>query len=283
MTNDRPRTTDRAELWLPLLRSFSNVSSSFVVWKNVESALYGTGDIDAAAKRDDWPVLVGEFRRWAEDAGVGPVVVCEHIPGGINMIAVAPSLDSFLEVGLKERRLWRGATLFHVEDLRSLIYEDARGFRSVRPGAEGAFKLLLNGTRYGGRKNREAIRSKGVVENLRADPAGVEAASPLVGPARGALVRGARAAAAGGWDRPAMLMVESWAVMRAMSDLRMLVRRMYFKLVRTQTCPVVKAILRQGRTIPGDMAEWLDDVATNHAVYGTLAPRAGGPGAADQP
>lgn len=238
-----------------------------MVWKNVGSALHGTGDIDAAAHRADWPQIVEEFRRWTRSHQVGPVIVCDHIPGGLNLVAAAPQFETFLEVGIKEERLWRGSKLFRVGELGPLIVDDPRGFRSVRPGAEGLFKLLLNGTAYGGRMNAEALRDKDVVPLLRSDPEGVAAAASLLGLARSALLRGARAAALGGWDRRAMLAVELWAMARNVRDLPMLVRRLNFKIRRKQSCPVVKAILIQGRRIPGDVDHWLAAVALGHEVY----------------
>ena len=107
-----PAEADRTGLWLPLLRRLTLVSATWLVWKNVESALRGSGDIDAAADPRDWPAIEQEFIAWAASEGVGPVVACPHIPGGLNLVAAPPRGVTLLEMGVKDRKIWRGATLF---------------------------------------------------------------------------------------------------------------------------------------------------------------------------
>ncbi|HET7457979.1 MAG TPA: hypothetical protein VFJ74_10005 [Gemmatimonadaceae bacterium] len=261
---------DRSALWLPLLRRFTELSPQWVVWKNADAALAGVGDIDAAAPERDWTVLERAFREWATAQGVGPVVVCHHIPGGLNLVAVPPSMPTLLEVGMKARRIWRGATLFVLDDLVPLMRMDPRGFRRLRPGAEGLLKLLLNGVAWGGRPNRTALEAKGVLPLLRDDPEGVrDAAHRLLGGAADAAIAGAERAAAGGWDAGAMRAVERHALLRAARSPRILGRRALFRARGKAECPVVAAILRDGRRIPDDRAGWLARVATSHAVYAT--------------
>lgn len=255
---------DRVALWLPLLRQLTLSAPSWLVWKNVDSAFYGTGDIDAAARPDDWSVIVREFHAWAEDAGVGPVFECHHIPGGLNLIAVPAGLPTFLEMGVKERRYWRGSTLFVVDDLLPMTVQDDRGFRRLPTGAEGLFKLLLNGTRRGGAPNEEALAAKGVREQLRADPGGIRLAARLLGPARHAAVVGARHAAADGWSRPAMLAVEGWAIARAATHPQEAATRLQFRRRGRATCPIVDGILSGGRQIPADRESWIERLARDH-------------------
>jgi hypothetical protein len=258
---------DRALLWLPLLRRLTDVSASWGVWKNVDAALAGDGDIDAAAPETDWPVIEREFRRWASEHALGPVIICHHIPGGLNLVAVPSTMPTLLEVGVKARRIWRGATLFVLDDLKPLMVLDSRGFRRLRPGAEGLFKLLLNGTRWDGRPNRDGLRIKRVAELLLDDPAGAQLAAQLLGPAADAVMRAAQRAAAGDWDRRAILKVEGWALLRALRSPVLAAKRARFRLRTTTTCPVVSTLLRDHRRIPADRETWLRRVAANHAVF----------------
>jgi hypothetical protein len=259
-----PAHQDRSSLWLPLLRRLAEACPDWVVWKNAESALSGIGDIDAAAPRKDWDVIEGEFRRWAAERDLGPVLVCHHIPGGLNLICIPKDLPTFLEVGVKDRRVFRGSTLFVAGDLKPMMQMDPRGFRRIRPGAEGLFKLLLNGTRRGGRPNWVGIRDKHVLELLREDPQGMRMAARLLGPAGKPLVAGAERAMAGGWDRGAMMLVEGWALVRALRSPLVLVKRLQFRL-RGKDCPIVRAILTTHRRIPADREGWLREVALSHA------------------
>ncbi|MDQ2912142.1 MAG: hypothetical protein M3T56_02690 [Chloroflexota bacterium] len=260
---------DRSELWLPLLRRLTQVSSSWLVWKNVDSALFGIGDIDAAAAEGDSEMIQREFFSWARERRVGPVVVCTHIPGGLNLIAIPPRQQTFLEFSVKARKAFRGGTLFVLEDLTPLIEMDPRGFRRLRSGAEGLLKLVLNGMRWGGRPNPVGLREKHVPELLRADPSGVALAAKLFGPAEHAAVAGAEAVARGAWNRRAMLTIETFAVARALRHPLVLGQRVWFRTRTKQTCPVVRAILVEGRRIPADRDRWLRLIESNHAVLET--------------
>ena len=271
-------SADRTALWLPLLKDLTAASPGWLVWKNAESAFTGSGDIDAAADDGDWPLVEERFHAWAEAQGVGPVIVCHHIAGGLNLVAVARDLPTFLEMGVKARRIWRGATLFVHQDLLPMAMRDDRGFRRLRPGAEGLFKLLLNGTRRDGGPNETALRDKGVREQLRADPEGVRQAARLLGRAQGAMLVGARRAAEDSWDRRAMLAVQGWMLLCALRRPDVLLARLRFRLRGRRTCPVIEAILRGGRHIPGDPDAWLAEVARNHTILDGDR-RAGGPAA----
>jgi hypothetical protein len=74
-----------------LLQGLTEASPGWLVWRNTESALTGTGDIDAAADETDWPVIEAEVRRWAVEQDVGPVVVCHHIatPAGHSALPLS--------------------------------------------------------------------------------------------------------------------------------------------------------------------------------------------------
>ena len=157
---------DRTQLWLPLLQRLSEVCPSWLVWKNADSAFTGTGDIDSAAPDGEWQNIEREFRAWATQQEIGPAIVCRHIPGGLNLVAVPMDGSTLLEVGVKANKLWRGSILFVLDDLLPLVEWDQRGFRRVRPGAEGLFKLLLNGVRWDGNPNQDGLVSKHVIELL---------------------------------------------------------------------------------------------------------------------
>ena len=85
----------------------------------------------------------------------------------------------------------------------------------MRPGAEGLLKLVLNGSRWGGRPNFEGLRTKHVAELLDQDEEGARLCAPLFGPAAPAVLALADSVRAGGWDRTAMLKVEAQALFKA--------------------------------------------------------------------
>jgi hypothetical protein len=269
---------DRAELWLPLLRRLTDLSPTYVVWKQIDSALEGVGDIDSAADPADWDVLEEAFRAWAVEHALEPTAVCNHIPGGRNLIAAPESITSFLELSIKHDKIWRGSMLFTLDQLAPLTIIDTRGFRRVRPGAEGLLKLVLNGSRWGGRADAAGLRAKHVVALLDEDPEGSDAAAALFGSAAPAARTLAARVRAGGWDRRAMLRLEGRALAKAATDPVTLARRAWFRAFSTSHCPVVKAIVGGDRLMPGDRADWWRSVAQGHAVYGLPAgtnPRSG--------
>jgi hypothetical protein len=257
---------------MPLLNRLTDIAPTWAVWKNVDSALQRDGDIDSMAAPDSWPAIELETHAWATAQGLGPVIVCTHIPGGLNL--VVPDADSpyLFEIGVKERKLFRGSALFTYDQLLPLLEMDPRGFRRVAPGAEGVLKLLLNGTRRGGARDADGMRDKNVVELLRADPDGARrAADAIGGVAAPALRRAVDAAAAGRWARGAVAIVEARALLRTLAEPRMTLRRARFIASGRNPCPVVLALLGNARIIPGDRERWLASVASTHRLSTEVA------------
>lgn len=258
---------DRSELWLSLLRRLTERFPRWGVWKNVGSALTGPGDVDSLAPPEDWPAIEAEFRAWAAEKGLGPIIVCRHVPQGPHFIALQEGSPYLMQLDVKIRGTFRGSTLIDVPALLDLSELDEEGFRRVRPGAEAVIKLACNGTLRGGRMNAEGVRRKGVVELLRRDPEGVRlAARRLFGPAGGALLAGADGLLRGEWNRGAMLAVEGWALLRSAAEPQVPVSRAWFDLVGKKRCPVLRVIRQSNRRIPGDAAAWLREVAATHDV-----------------
>ncbi len=258
---------DRTQLWLGLIQHLTATFPRWALWKNPESAFAGTGDIDSFAPPGDWSAIQETFRRWAADSGLGPMIVCRHIPQGPHFITLQDSSDYIVQLDVKERGTFRGSTLIDAWTLLPLSEIDERGFRRVRPGVEGIIKLCMNGVRRGGRPNHEGLSSKRVGELLRADPEGVELGVRLVGPAAGALRRGARAAAEDSWDRKAMATVEAWSLLRGAAEPQVAASRLWFLHVQAKRCPIVRLIREFDRRVPAERDRWLQEVAADHDIY----------------
>jgi hypothetical protein len=267
MADPTPVAGPRHDLWLDLLRRLTDSAPAWGVWKNVESALAGTGDLDTSAPEREWDVVEREFAAWAARHALGGVAVCKCIPRTVNLIALPSDSPTFLQLEVKGQVTFRASTLFDADDLVPLMTMDPRGFRILRPGAEGLFKFLTNGTRRGGRPHHEWMASKHILEQLREDPDGYRAAARILGAGGAPALAGVEAALRGGWDRRAMLTFEAWGAVRALAEPRTGFERTWFRLVRKRSCPVLKVVYQAQRLMPPDPDAWLQTVARTHRTY----------------
>jgi hypothetical protein len=252
--------------WLPLLRDLTTQTRTWAVWKSPKSALTGDGDVDSVAAEPEWPIVVRQFHEWARAQGVGPVIRCTHFSGLLILVACAGEKPTRLrQLDVYSRHLFRGSALVTAEELVPLARLEARGFRRLRPGAEGLL-LLLRGLPRGGRALAPAARMQ-ILELLRSDPAGAEELAALLRFPAAVL----QAFEAGDWDRRAALAFEVRAASRFFlhpAELRACVALDYRRL---RGCSLVES-LQQGRRVEGDRSTWLSQIARTHRVDEPTAP-----------
>ncbi|CAN5577254.1 hypothetical protein BH20ACT23_BH20ACT23_23550 [soil metagenome] len=253
-------------LWLPLLRRLTERFPGWGLWKNAEDALQGHGDFDSTAEEGAWDGITDEFARWAAASGLGPVAACRHVKGALFLAALDEAGSKIFELDVNSRKYFRGWTVFQPGQLLPVMELDARGFRRVRPGAEGVILLTQNGLKWGGRQNSEGLARKRVAEFLSSDLEGVLEAAKLFRPADKALVRAAESAARHDWDRAAMLTVEARAVLGALAAPSILASRVRAKRVKKQ-CPLLVTIFSDGRTVRGNTDAWIKRVAGQGEVH----------------
>lgn len=257
---------NRAGLWLPLLRELTETFPRWAVWKNVESALAWHGDVDSFAPPSDWPAIEGVFLAWVRSNRLGPAIICRHIPQGPHFVTWENVSPYLLQLDVKRLGTFRGSILIDVEDLEKLSEMDTRGFRRIRPGAEGVLKLVYNGMKPGGRRNAEGLRFKRVVELLQQDPEGARLAADLFGLAAPAVRASVEAVQRGEWKRSAMLAVEAWSLIRSPAHPGELVGRLWLNMVGKKRCPVLQVIREHDRRLPDDREAWLRRVAASHVI-----------------
>jgi hypothetical protein len=231
--------------------------------------LLGTGDVDSVAARRAWPMIEREFHAWAQQRDLGPSFSCRHIPRTVNHFVLLSGGPDLLQLEVKAGATFRGSVQFHAVDVLALSQLDERGFRELRPGAEGLLKLVLNGMQRGGQPDWDGIADKHVLELLQSDWEGAERMAARLGPGGGAALRGAQAALAGDWDHRAMLELEGWAASKAVIQPHVIAERVWFRLVRKPRCPVLRTVYQHGRRVPdADPSGWLHEVAAQHPVRG---------------
>jgi hypothetical protein len=266
------RARERSEArWITLLRALSESSPARAVWKNAEAGLAGEGDVDFLAPQGEWDAIEHDFLRWARDHELGPVIVCRHLPGAMFLVALPPGPEAWLQLDVRARVTWRGATLLEAGDAEPYTELDERGFRRLRPGAEGVLKLFVNGVAPGGRRKGAGLAREGVGALLERDPTGVAQAAALFG-VLAPLVQAATAAvAAGRWPRRALAAIESVTLLRAPLEPVVLVGQAAARRAKRR-CPVMVAGTRGGRRVPQPREEWLVRVARTHIVHGWMPP-----------
>jgi hypothetical protein len=259
------RVVTRAGLWLPLLRRLTESAPSWAVWKSPESAFHGSGDIDAVASKDDWMIVIRECRLWARERSLGPLVLCTHVPELLILAACeGDGSTALLQMDVYSHHVFRGARL-DVRNLRPLMRLDERGFRRLRPGAEGLQLLLERGIGYGGTV-ANAYTAERIAELLREDPEGVEQTAAILGARGRHALAAARGLAAGGWDRREVILLELRSVARLLQDPRDLSACLVRDARRLRRCLVIRT-LQEGRRVSGDLDQWLEQVRQSHTVY----------------
>lgn len=262
----------RSATWLPLLRRLGSEVPDWMVYKGIESAFDGTGDIDSIGPGSCWDDVTEVFRTWAAEQSLGPVVVCRHVSNVLHLVALDPDSPWFFELDVNRRKVFLGSTLFVPTDMYPLAREDEEGFRVLRPGVQGLLKLVQNGARRGGRPNWEGIAAKGVVELLEADPEGVALGSELFGRGAPAARELSAAVVAGRWSHSAMLRIEGWCLLGAVREPESVMARLRFRSVR-QSCPLLVEVF-SGRRVPTDRERWLADIEAAGDVVHRCAPPA---------
>jgi hypothetical protein len=62
------------------------------------------------------------------------------------------------------------------------------------------------------------------------------------------------------------LLLEAWALLKALGDPLTLLRRAKFRLLSKKRCPVLRAIFYDDRQLPADVEGWLANVRKTHVV-----------------
>jgi hypothetical protein len=250
---------------LDLVRRLSAAAPTWGIWKNVASAISGSGDIDSIVQDADRGVVERAFVEWATDHGFAPVFRCDHA-GDLMRVLVAVDRDrnTLVELDLTGRKTYRGSTLFTAEQIVPLLEDDVLGFRRIRAGAEGVLLFFHNGVRYGGRMDEDGLSRRNVAELLRRDPEGMTLGATLFRSAAGSARDALTSFLDGGWSRSAVARVELAFLGRAVSSPVGLARRVRFRSITKRTCPVIRVAYTAGRRLPHDVDAWLVEAAATH-------------------
>jgi hypothetical protein len=246
-----------------LVTSLTAACPGWAIWKKVDAAVRGVGDVDSVAPTDEWPTVTDVFTRWARDARLGPVVVCRHVPGALFLVACDPASERLVELDVYSHLVLRGMAYLDTDELAPLTQIDPLGFRRLRPGAEGLFLLL--GTMMASSGKLRSGPEERVRSLLACDVEGMELAAALFGRSSTATLRCAEAVLGGRWNRLAAARWELGALLRIRRMPGLAVARVWFGLRHGARCAVLDA-LATGRRMPSPAAPWLEAVRRTHTV-----------------
>jgi hypothetical protein len=243
-----------------LMTRLTRADPTWVVWKSIDRAVSGAGDIDAVASRSARPALTAAVVDWARAERLGPTIVCRHLPGTqVDVVCAGPAL---VQIDLHDR----AAGVADAETLVGATELDDRGFRVVRPGARALLLLLSAGGRRGDALLDDDRRE---IESLVAlDPGGAEALASKLGPLGRLLPHVLDEVGRGRAGVRSGLELELFRLSFALRHPTQRLAWARYRL-RPRRCPVVAA-LALGRRTPVDASRWLESVRMTHAVHGEL-------------
>jgi hypothetical protein len=240
-----------------LMTRLTRADPAWAVWKSVERATTGAGDIDAVAPRSAWRSLTAAVVDWAQAERLGPTIACRHLPG--TQVDVVCAGTALLQIDLHER----AAGVARAETLAGMTELDQRGFRVVRPGARALLALMSCAHRRRAPLLDEDDRRE--IESLAAaDPEGVQMLAAELGPLGWLVLRVLRAVGDGSAGHRSALELELFYLSCALRDPRQRLAWARYRLGRPP-CAVLTA-LAAGRRMPADRSRWLESVAQSHPV-----------------
>lgn len=255
------------QLRVDFMRTLTARHERLVVWKHLERALRGRGDIDAAAPEPDVAAIAADAAAIAPDTLHAQYVVrCPHVPDRFLQFFVQPSrLPQLFELDICFQPSRGSARWADPVGLARLAAIESAGIRSLRPGAEAVVSIVLHGLSASGRNRLAGDEDDIVTRGLRIDLAGAREACAVLppAPARRHLHELVEALAAGRWDSR----LARWAflafVRSGLGSPDFGARRLAFRarLASGRVCTMVKVARYHGRRVPPDRLTWFLDQA----------------------
>jgi hypothetical protein len=229
---------------------------SLLVWKHLERALHGRGDVDAAAPASDLDAIRADVNAIArETLAATHVIRCDHVADKSLHFFVQPSrLPQLFEFDIcsqPSRGLAPWANPRHMLPLATMSSE---GIRRLRPGAEAVVSLVYQGLSPAGTARLRGEDLRLVDRAFADDMVGAERACRTLPPrlATQPLLALVAQVSQGRWDRRLAQRAFVGFVMGCFAHPRFTARRFGFRLRLAvgQECVMSRLARRQGRRVP---------------------------------
>lgn len=167
-----------------LLRELTRRHQDLVVWKHLDRALLGQGDIDAAASISEADAIVADVVRMAPTIlGATHVIPCNHVENKLLHFFVQPHLlPQLFEFDLCTQPARGLAPWANPAGMLPLAVVGPEGIRRLRPGAEAVVSLVYHGLSPRGTYRLTGDEWEIVVRGLAEDLPGAQQACSALPP-----------------------------------------------------------------------------------------------------
>jgi hypothetical protein len=169
---------------IAFLRELTGRHAHLLVWKHLDRALLGRGDVDAAAPAEDTDAIA------ADAVGIAPgtldathVIACNHVADKRLHFFVQPHrLPELFEFDMCTQPSRGLAPWADPRAMVPLSVVQDNGIRRLRPGAEAVVSLVYHGLSQRGRDRLTNDEREIVHDGLRSDLSGAEEACRTLPP-----------------------------------------------------------------------------------------------------
>jgi hypothetical protein len=127
-----------------LMKTIESDNPSFTIWKNLLTAMNGTGDVDAAVSRKNWMAIENEIvNHFASRTTNGFLIVCDHIPNTRIFAFVTKKYSKLIEIDVCDGTFVRFGIPIGSADLFYKYSEVRDGFRVLGEPCEKVIKIFL--------------------------------------------------------------------------------------------------------------------------------------------
>lgn len=246
----------------------------FLVWKHLDRALQGRGDIDAAAPEGEIAAVAADALPIAADTlGASHMIRCDHVADKRLQFFVQPErLPQLFEFDLCSQPSRGLAPWAAPRAMVALAAIRPDGIRSLRPGAEAVVSLVYHGLSPSGSDRLTGDEREIVSSGIAADLISAEEACATLPPwpARRPLRELLLMLAAGGWDSTRARLAFSAFLGSSLAHPVFCARRALFRatLASGGECVMSRLARHHGRRVPpGGLDRLLDKArASGHEV-----------------
>lgn len=254
-------------LRVAFLRELTCRHENLVVWKHLDRALRGQGDIDAAAPAEDVPSIATDaVSISATTLGASHVIRCHHVADKRLQFFVQPQrLPQLFEFDVCVQPSRGFAPWADPHSMVPLAIMGVHGIRHLRPGAEAIISLVYHGISWQGQDklagDERQIVERGLTDDLEGAYEACRTLPP--GPARSPLLVLVRSLCRGTWSRRHAQQTFGGFVLGGLARPAFTARRGMYRarLAGGRECLMSRLARGHGRRVPAGGVDALLDAA----------------------